>query len=206
MSLPEYEILVQLSEAPGRRLRMSELADRVVSSRSRITHTVGRMEERGLVHREAVRRRRPRRLVRAHGRWLRTCSRRPRPGHVETCGRIMFDPLAPEDVDALGVALDEDARGAARAADDGAAADRHGSALGVRHGYRRASPAVVLDWRDPRLRQLLRRLLDWKVEATAGLGRAQGDDGDLRSASRGRGHRLPRGLAQAAAAADGTSM
>ena len=53
MSLPEYEILVALSEAPDRRLRMSELADRVLSSRSRITHTVGRMEERGHVHREA---------------------------------------------------------------------------------------------------------------------------------------------------------
>ena len=53
MSLPEYEILVALSEAPDRRLRMSELADRVISSRSRITHTVGRMEERALVHREA---------------------------------------------------------------------------------------------------------------------------------------------------------
>ena len=53
MSLPEYEILVALSEAPDGRLRMSELADRVLSSRSRITHTVGRMEERGHVHREA---------------------------------------------------------------------------------------------------------------------------------------------------------
>src|SRR2546423_12094174 len=53
MSLPEYEILVALSEAPDRRLRMSELADRVLSSRSRITHTVGRMEERGHVHRAA---------------------------------------------------------------------------------------------------------------------------------------------------------
>src|SRR3954464_3737240 len=52
MSLAEYEILVQLSEAPDRRLRMSEVADRVVSSRSRITHTVGRLEDRGLVARE----------------------------------------------------------------------------------------------------------------------------------------------------------
>ncbi len=49
LSLPEYEILVRLSEAPERRLRMAELADSVKNSRSRITHTVARMEGEGLV-------------------------------------------------------------------------------------------------------------------------------------------------------------
>ena len=44
-----YEILVRLSEAPGRTLRMSELADRSLSSRSRISHAVARLEERGWV-------------------------------------------------------------------------------------------------------------------------------------------------------------
>src|SRR3954463_16715390 len=44
-----YEILVQLSEAPGRALRMSELADRSLSSRSRLSHAVARLEERGWV-------------------------------------------------------------------------------------------------------------------------------------------------------------
>src|SRR5512142_299455 len=47
-----YEILVQLSEAPERRLRMSELADRSLSSRSRLSHAVSRLEERGWVRRE----------------------------------------------------------------------------------------------------------------------------------------------------------
>src|SRR4051795_8203428 len=42
-----YEILVQLSETPGRALRMSELADRSLSSRSRLSHAVSRLEERG---------------------------------------------------------------------------------------------------------------------------------------------------------------
>ncbi len=51
-SLPEYEILSMLSEAPGRRMRMSALADLVVQSRSRMTHTAGRLEVRGLVRRE----------------------------------------------------------------------------------------------------------------------------------------------------------
>ncbi len=51
LSLPEYEILVRLSEAPERRLRMAEIADSVKNSRSRITHTVARMERAGLVDR-----------------------------------------------------------------------------------------------------------------------------------------------------------
>ncbi|MDN5687934.1 MAG: MarR family transcriptional regulator [Brachybacterium sp.] len=51
LTLGEYEILVRLSEADQQFLRMSELADRVVHSRSRLTHTVSRMEKRGLVER-----------------------------------------------------------------------------------------------------------------------------------------------------------
>jgi DNA-binding MarR family transcriptional regulator len=47
-----YEILVQLSEAPERRMRMSQLADRSLSSRSRLSHAVTRLEERGWVARE----------------------------------------------------------------------------------------------------------------------------------------------------------
>ncbi|SDY28415.1 transcriptional regulator, MarR family [Modestobacter sp. DSM 44400] len=47
-----YEILVQLSEAPERRMRMSQLADRCLSSRSRLSHAVSRLEERGWVRRE----------------------------------------------------------------------------------------------------------------------------------------------------------
>jgi DNA-binding MarR family transcriptional regulator len=104
MSLAEYEILVQLSEAPGRRLRMSELADRVVSSRSRITHTVGRMEERGLVHREACA---------DDGRGVLCVLtdagfarlEATAPGHVETVRTLMFDPLDPADAEHLGAAL-----------------------------------------------------------------------------------------------------
>lgn len=51
LTLGEYEILVRLSEAEHCFLRMSELADKVVHSRSRLTHTITRMEKRGLVER-----------------------------------------------------------------------------------------------------------------------------------------------------------
>jgi len=47
----EYEILVRLSESPNRQMRMAQLADAMCHSRSRTTHTVKRMEERGLVRR-----------------------------------------------------------------------------------------------------------------------------------------------------------
>mgnify|MGYP006198281039 CR=1 FL=1 len=52
VSLPEYEILVRLSEAPNRTLRMAELAERVALSRSRLTHTVKRLEADGILRRE----------------------------------------------------------------------------------------------------------------------------------------------------------
>jgi DNA-binding MarR family transcriptional regulator len=48
----DYEILVALSEAPDRRLRMTELADATSQSRSRLSHQISRMEGRGLVRRD----------------------------------------------------------------------------------------------------------------------------------------------------------
>ncbi|MFI5427757.1 MarR family winged helix-turn-helix transcriptional regulator [Aeromicrobium sp. UC242_57] len=51
LSMPEYEILVRLSEAPDRAIRMAELADAVAHSRSRVTHTIARLEREGIVQR-----------------------------------------------------------------------------------------------------------------------------------------------------------
>ena len=51
ISMTEYEILVRLSEREGRRMRMAQLADSLAHSRSRVTHTVGRLERAGLVER-----------------------------------------------------------------------------------------------------------------------------------------------------------
>ena len=48
----DYEILVELSEAPDHRLRMTELADATSQSRSRLSHQISRMETRGLVRRD----------------------------------------------------------------------------------------------------------------------------------------------------------
>lgn len=52
ISLDDYEVLVFLSEATGQRLRMSELSDHLLHSRSRLTQRVDRLVKRGLVERE----------------------------------------------------------------------------------------------------------------------------------------------------------
>jgi DNA-binding MarR family transcriptional regulator len=52
ISLAEYEILVRLSEREGWNMRMAQLADSVRHSRSRVTHTVKRLEQAGLVKRD----------------------------------------------------------------------------------------------------------------------------------------------------------
>lgn len=52
LTLADYEVLVRLSEAPAGRARMSTLAEQVASSKSRVSHQVGRMEKAGLVRRE----------------------------------------------------------------------------------------------------------------------------------------------------------
>jgi DNA-binding MarR family transcriptional regulator len=55
MPLTWYDVLLQLAEAPQRRLRMAELADRVLLSRSGLTRLVDRLQAEGLVHRERSR-------------------------------------------------------------------------------------------------------------------------------------------------------
>ncbi|MEU9888314.1 MarR family transcriptional regulator [Sphaerisporangium sp. NPDC051011] len=48
-----YDVLARLSESPGRRLRMNDLADRVLLSRSGLTRLIDRLQRDGLVEREA---------------------------------------------------------------------------------------------------------------------------------------------------------
>lgn len=51
VSLGEYELLSMVAESPGQRMRMAALADLVVQSRSRVSHTASRLERRGWVQR-----------------------------------------------------------------------------------------------------------------------------------------------------------
>jgi DNA-binding MarR family transcriptional regulator len=52
LSMNDFHVLVTLSEAPGRRLRMGELAGRLVFSPSRITYQINSMVKRGLVRKQ----------------------------------------------------------------------------------------------------------------------------------------------------------
>ncbi|MCW2807336.1 MAG: transcriptional regulator, MarR family [Marmoricola sp.] len=54
ISFSEYEILVRLSETENGRMRMASLADAMSHSRSRVTHTIARMEKADLVQRAAA--------------------------------------------------------------------------------------------------------------------------------------------------------
>lgn len=53
LTQPQYELLTRLAEAPGRRMRMAELALALVASRSGLTYQVSQLEKVGLVRREA---------------------------------------------------------------------------------------------------------------------------------------------------------
>ena len=94
ISLLEYEILVFLSEADGHELRMSELARRLIVSRSNVTYRVDRMVARGLVARRTVAADRRGRVAVLLPAGLELLERAA-PGHVETVRRLLFDRLAP---------------------------------------------------------------------------------------------------------------
>ena len=105
LSLPEYEIMVRLSEAPGRRLRMAVLADSLSHSRSRVTHTVSRMQRAGLVLRDACE---------SDGRGVEAvltaagarALERAAVTHVRGVRALLLDLASPEDFAAVGRVFD----------------------------------------------------------------------------------------------------
>lgn len=96
-----YEILVNLSEAPDRTMRMSELAERSHASRSRLSHAVARLEQLGWILRRSCEQDK-----RGAWAWLTedglAALRSAAPGHVATVRKHLFDVLTEEQVDALG--------------------------------------------------------------------------------------------------------
>jgi DNA-binding MarR family transcriptional regulator len=92
-----YEILVRLSEAPDRTLRMSQLAERSQSSRSRISHAVARLEEAGWVRRETCPTDRRGALAVLTDEGFAALAAAA-PGHVDGVRSHLFDRLSPEQV------------------------------------------------------------------------------------------------------------
>ena len=92
-----YELLVRLSEAPNRSLRMSRLAEVAGSSRSRLSHAVGQLEQRGWVRRETCasdRRGQVAVLTDAGFAALEQAA----PGHVAAVRELLLDRLSPQQV------------------------------------------------------------------------------------------------------------
>jgi DNA-binding MarR family transcriptional regulator len=96
----DYMVLSQLSEAPGRTLRMSELAALASGSVSRLSHVVSRLEAKGWVRRESC----P-----GDGRFINAVLTEPgwqkvvetAPGHVAAVRRLLIDTLTPADLASL---------------------------------------------------------------------------------------------------------
>jgi DNA-binding MarR family transcriptional regulator len=96
----DYEILVNLSEAPDRRLRMSDLARATLQSKSRLSHQISRMETAGLVRRENCESdRRGLFAVLTDDGW--ETMRKVAPHHVAAVREHFIDLLADEDLTAL---------------------------------------------------------------------------------------------------------
>lgn len=96
-----YGLLVQLSQAPRRRMRMTELARNAKITRSRLSHAIARLEKNGWVRREdCPSDKRGQNAVLTDDGY--TMLRRSAPGHVEAVRQAMFDRLTPEQVSSLG--------------------------------------------------------------------------------------------------------
>jgi DNA-binding MarR family transcriptional regulator len=104
LGLGEYEVLLLLVRADDRRLRMSELADRLGLSRSGVTRLVDRLQAEALVERASC-------DTDRRGSWAmltdagHTRLRRASPTHLRGVGRHFLDRIPPDELDALGRTL-----------------------------------------------------------------------------------------------------
>ncbi len=95
LPLAYYEILVRLSEAPDRSLRMTQLAEASSSSKSRVSHAVARLEERGWVRRMDCPTDRRGQIAVLTDQGFAALSAAA-PGHVEQVRQVLFDALDEE--------------------------------------------------------------------------------------------------------------
>jgi DNA-binding MarR family transcriptional regulator len=104
LSSAEYEILVRLSESEGHRLRMAELAEFASQSRSRLSHTCGRLERKGLVRRETCPDDKRGVFCRLTDKGFSTLESAAH-DHVDTVREFFVDVVEPADLEAIGRAF-----------------------------------------------------------------------------------------------------
>ena len=100
LSYPEYTVLVALTDRAGDRMRLFELADTLGWEKSRVSHQVARMAERGLVTKDRCGDDRRGAFVVATAQG-RAAIEAAAPHHVGTVRRLFVDPLTPAELDAL---------------------------------------------------------------------------------------------------------
>jgi DNA-binding MarR family transcriptional regulator len=127
LSMPDFEVLVHLTDDPDGRVRVTDLARLLLWERSRLSHHVTRMERRGLVERVEC-------PEDARGAFVavtpagRSAIGHAAPGHVRAVRRLVFDGLTGEEVDGFGSTVDKllarmtDTAGPAGASDAGTCA------------------------------------------------------------------------------------
>src|SRR5437588_497729 len=98
LSEADYDVLSTLSEAKDHRWRLSALASRLLWSKSRLSHQVARMEQRGLVQRDECEGDRRGAMVRLTPEGLQVLQHAA-PGHVSSVRRHLIDLLDPQDVE-----------------------------------------------------------------------------------------------------------
>ncbi len=96
-----YGLLVQLADAPRRRLRMTELAMQAKITRSRLSHAIARLEKSGWVRRENCTSDKRGQFAILTDEGFRVLDRAA-PGHVEAVRQALFDRLSPEQQKSLG--------------------------------------------------------------------------------------------------------
>jgi DNA-binding MarR family transcriptional regulator len=100
LSGPDYDVVSNVSEAEGRRVRLGDLAARMAWSKSRLSHHITRMERRGLVTREDCSSDGRGAFVVLTDAGLRAIQAAA-PGHVASVRRHFIDLLSTEQLDAL---------------------------------------------------------------------------------------------------------
>jgi DNA-binding MarR family transcriptional regulator len=106
LSMPDYEVLVHLTDNPEGRVRVTELAGLLQWERSRVSHHIKRMERRGLVERAQC-------SEDGRGAFIvitpqgRAAIEEAAPGHVMAVRRLMFEALTEEEKVALAAVIDK---------------------------------------------------------------------------------------------------
>ncbi|GLY50825.1 MarR family transcriptional regulator [Lentzea sp. NBRC 102530] len=100
LSFAHYDVLSRLSEAPGRSMRMADLASDAVFDRSRLCHTIDRLARKGWVRRVRCETDRRGQLAELTDEGVEVV-RRAAPRHAEEVLKLVFDRLAPGQHEAL---------------------------------------------------------------------------------------------------------